>query len=213
MNSVKIANNLLQTKNHQVAHQDKVKLGTAGGIAVIADSSPSPTADPDERGGWLWAKVASDTTKFNYYMYGATGSSHSWTLGDIKSSHITCSVDKWDNGQSVPFIVVHTAMTGSGDAGAWYHSRRSYALDTSTHKIVAGEHINLYALNKPDLHNDNRNLPLSVVTDTGDCADTEVISAISVHSDSSALINTKILVSEMGIDLGGEITRSIKLIA
>ena len=213
MNSVKIANNLLQTKNHQVAHQDKVKLGTAGGIAVIADSSPSPTADPDERGGWVWEKVSSDASKFNFYMYGATGSSHPWTLVDLKSCHICCSVDKWDNTQSVPFIVVYTAMTGSGDAGAWYHSRRSYALDTSTHKIVAGEHINLYAGDKPDLHNDNRNLPLSVVTDTGDCADTEVISAISVHSDSSALINTKILVSEMGFDLGGEITRSIKLIA
>jgi hypothetical protein len=213
MNSIKIANQTLHTKNHQVIHNDKVKLSSVGGMAVIADSSPSPAKDLDDRAGWVWEKLYSDTTKFNYYMYGATGSSHPWTLGDFKSGHMSCSIDKWDNISSCPHVVVYTAITGNGDAGSWYHSRRSYALNTSNHKIVVGEHINLYCKDKPDFKNDNRSIPLESITDTGDCLDTEVIAAISVHSDSAALINTKILVSEMGYNLGNEIRRSIKLVA
>lgn len=213
MNSIKISNNLLHTKSHNVINNDKVKISSSGGIAVIADSSPSPSVDLDDREGWCWEKVSSDASKFNYYMYGSTGSSHSWTLGDLKSSHVCCSVDKWDNGASVPFIVIYTAMTGSGDAGSWYHSRRSYSLNTSNHKILVGEHINLYSGIKPELPNNNRNIPLEVVVDTGDCDDSEVISAISIHSDSDALLGTKILVSNMGYNLNNEIKRNIKLVA
>lgn len=213
MNSIKIANETIHTKNHEVVHNDKVKLSSAGGMAVKADSSPSPAMDLDDRQGWLWEKVSSDASKFNFYMYGATGSSHPWTLGDFKSGHMTCSIDKWDNSASVPFVVVYTVMTGSGDAGSWYHSRRAYSLNTSNHKIVAGEHVNLYCIDKPNFKNDNRSIPLESITNTGDCLDTEVISAISVHSDSSALMGTKILVSEMGYNLGNEIQRSIKLVA
>ncbi len=211
MNSIKATNNLLHTKNHSVINNDKVKISSAGGMAVIADSSPSPSVDLDDREGWCWEKVSSDASKFNYYMYGSTGSSHAWTLGDLKSSHVCCSIDKWDNGASVPFIVIYTAMTGSGDAGSWYHSRRSYSLNTSNHKILVGEHINLYAGIKPELPF-HRNIPLENKIDTGDCDDSEVISAISIHSDSAALLGTKILVKSMGYNLNHEIKRDIKLI-
>ena len=211
MNSIKTSNNLLHTKSHNVVNNDKVKLSSSGGVAVVADTNPSPSVDADERDGWLWEKVASDSSKFNYYMYGSTGTSHPFTLGDFKSSHINCSVDKWDNGSSVPFVVIHTAMTGSGDAGSWFHSRRSYSLNTSNQKIVVGEHINLYAGIKPELPH-NRNIPLENKVDTGDCLDSEVISAISIHSDSAALLGTKILVKSMGYNLNYEIKRDIKMI-
>ena len=102
-------------------------------------------------------------------------------------------------------------MTGSGDAGSWYHSRRSYSLNTSNQKIIVGEHINLYAGIKPELPH-NRNIQLENVIDTGDCLDSEVISAIAVHSDSSALLGTKILVSSMGYNFNHEINRNIKMI-
>lgn len=211
MNSIKSSNNLLHTKSHDVINNDKVKLSSAGGVAVIADSSPSPSVDLDNREGWLYEKVASDASKFNYYMYGSTGSSYPYTLGDLKSSHVCCSIDKWDNVASVPFIVIYTAMTGSGDAGSWYHSRRSYSIDMDYQKIIVGEHINLYAGIKPELPS-NRNIPLENKIDTGDCLDSEVISAISVHSDSGSLLGTKILVSNMGYNLNHEIKRDIKLV-
>ena len=173
MNSIKIANNLLHTKNHEVLDNDKVKLTSAGGGDVASDTSIPPSVDPDDRKGWLSEKSAGDATKFNYYMYGSTASSH---------------------------------------PGTWYHSRRSYSINTSNQKIIVGEHINLYSGDKPDFKNNNRSIPLESITDTGDCLDSEVINTISVHSDSSSLIGTRILVSDMGWNLGHEIKRNIKLI-
>ena len=202
----------LSNANHHEYSNDKVKLGSAGSGDVIADSTYDPTADADDRKGWLWTKAAGDAAKFNYYMYGSTGSSHPWTLGDLKSLYMTCSVDKWDNVTSVPFIVVHTVPTGIGDAGGFYHSRRAYTLNLSNHKIVVGQHLNLYAINKPILYNANRSIPLENIVNTGDCADSEVIGLISVHSDSGALMGTKIHVNEMGYNLNDEIKRSIKLV-
>ena len=75
-----------------------------------------------------------------------------------------------------------------------------------------GVKTNAVKIDKPDFKNNNRSIPLESITDTGDCLDSEVINTISVHSDSSSLIGTKILVSDMGWNLGHEIKRNIKLI-
>ena len=122
------------------------------------------------------------------------------------------SVDTWSNSASVPFIVVYSVPTGSGDAGAWYHSKRTYSINTSNHKILCGEHINLYCMSKPELKNDNRYIELETYSSEGDNLDTEAILAVSLHSDSGSAINTKILVSHAGYNLGNEIHRHIKLV-
>ena len=191
--------------------RDQVKVSSAGGVAVYADSSPTPIADLDDRSGWLFKKTASDATKFNYYAFGASGSSHTFTVSELKSVHLTCSVDNYQNSGSVPFIVVHTKPTGTNDAESWHHSRRAYALDVGSNVVLAGEHINLYALAAPTFNNTHRSLPLTSVATSGDYADTEEILFISVHSDSSALVNTQILVAEMGYSFP-TINRNIKLI-
>lgn len=212
MQILKLSNAQIETKNHEVKHNDKVKLSSAGGLAVQADSSPSPTADEDDREGWLFKKIASDSSKFNYYIYGDSGSSHAFTFNDLKSVHMCCSVDKWDNTASVPIINVYSKPTGSGDAQAWYHSRKDYSIKSSQ-KINAGEHINLYAGDRPELKNDNRNIPLETLTSNGDCAGTEEILYIVVASDSGSLMNTKILMTEAGYNLNNEIKRNIKFVA
>ncbi len=213
MQILKLSNAQIETKNHEVKHNDKVKISSVGGIAVQADSSPSPTVDTDDREGWLFTKPASDTSKFNYYIYGSVGSSHPYTFADLKSVHLCCSVDSWANSASVPIINVYSKPTGSGDAGAFYHSRKDYAINMSNQKIIAGEHINLYAGDRPELSNDNRSIPLEILTSNGTCAGTEEILYIVVGSDSGSLMNTKILVSEAGYNLNNEIKRSIKFVA
>ena len=126
MQLIKLANSQLHTKNHEVKHNDKVKISSVGGIAVQGDSSPLPTVDGDDREGWLFTKSADDDSKFNYYIYGSTGSSHPWTLTDLKSVHMCCSIDSWANRASVPIINVYSKPTGINDAGAFYHSRKDY---------------------------------------------------------------------------------------
>ncbi len=210
---VLVKNIALDTKNKAVIHNDKVKIDSAGGGSVQSDSSPSPTADADNREGWLFKKLASDSSKFNYYIYGATGSSHPFTFADIKGLHMCCSVDKWDNSASIPFMHVYSKPTGSGDAGAFYHSKKDFAITMSKQKIVVGEHITLYHGVKPELANKNRLVPLDNIILNGDCVDTEEILFIVVASDSGSLINTQILMTEAGYNLDNEIKRSIKFVA
>ncbi len=211
MQLIKLSNAQIETKNREVKHNDKVKIDSAGGIAVQADST-SPIVDEDNRDGWLFKKEASDTSKFNYYIYGSVGSSHPYTFSDLKSVYMCCSVDSWENSASVPIINVYSKPTGSGDAGSFYHSRKDYAINMSNQKINAGEHINLYIGDRPELKNDNRNIPLESIISNGDCLGTEEILYIVVGSDSGSLINTKILVSEAGYNLNNEIKRNIKFV-
>ena len=175
--------------NTPILHQDKVSYMSEGGTAVIADSSPAPTADNDGREGWLWRKTVADASKFNYYIFGNTGSSHAWKLKDLKSLHVTCSIDKWDSIKSAPFMVVYTVPTGSDF-----------------------KHVNLYFGEQPHLNNNNRYLHLDNVVVEGTAADDEHIFMISIHSDSDAPIATQILVSEAGYKLNGEIKRNIKFV-
>ena len=194
-------------------HRDQVKLTSASGVAVHGGETV-PTADGDDRSGWLFEKTASDATssKFNYYVYAHSASSHTFTVANLNSIHLTCSVDNYQNSGSVPFIVVHTKPTGINDAESWYHSKRAYTLAVDSYVVLAGEHINLYALAAPAFNNTHRSLPLTSAVTDGDYADTEEILYISVHSDSSALVNTQILVTDVGYTLGS-IHRNIKLVA
>tara|TARA_R110000782_G_scaffold22784_2_gene60076 strand:- start:2364 stop:3005 length:642 start_codon:yes stop_codon:yes gene_type:complete len=213
MQILKLSNAQIETKNHEVKHNDKVNIISVGGIAVQSDTSPSPTVDGDNRDGWLFTKEASDSSKFNYYIFGSSGCSHPFTFADLKSVHMCCSVDSWANTASVPFINVYSKPTGSGDAAAWYHSRKDYAINISNQKICVGEHINLYAGDRPELKNDSRSIPLESITNNGECLDSEEILFIVVASDSGSAMGTKILLSEAGYNLGNEIKRNIKFVA
>ena len=201
----------LHTQSTPDYDNDKVKLGSADGIALYADTLPVPTTDTNERLGWLWTKAVADATKLNYYMYGNVGSSYQYTLADFKGAFATLSMDNWTGNYGIPFINVYTKPTGSGDAGAYYHTRRVYGAPL-TNRFVIGEQINLYAGTKPDFNNDNRSIELSIMTATGDNLDTEEILYITLHTDSQALIHTRIFVSNLGYNLNNEIKRNIKLL-
>ena len=124
---------------------------------------------------------------------------------------MTCSIDKYDNISSVPFVVVYTKMDAlTPNAGAWYKSKIAYTI-SGTDKIVAGELINLYCLENPKLDNGLRDIKLTNLITTGAADPSEEIFTISVHSGSESLINTQILVQNVGYNLNDEIKRNIKL--
>jgi len=198
--------------NEPIVENDKVSRTSAGGGAVQGDSTVSMiTADADDRRGWLFKKTVADiVSKFNYYFYGSTTSSHPWKLKDLKSLHATCSIDSWAGLSSAPFMVAYTKPTGSGDA-SWYKSRIAYSLTSDT-KILAGEHVNLYWGTQPHLNNNSRYIHLDGLTVEGTADPDEEIFFLTLHSDSAAPLNTQILVSDLGFSLNGEIKRNIKLV-
>lgn len=192
---------------------DKVSLISTNGPLVYAGSLPTPIVDPDLREGWLYQKTEAlpSAHKFNYYLYANTSSSKAYTFKDIKTVHFTGSIDNYLQINSVPFIICYSKPTGVNDAEVWYHSKRTFTLDLTKHPIVAGEQINMYSGEKPNLKNSNRYVELSNLIVAGDGLETEEILYITIHSDSGAA-NTKILISSLGYNLNNEIKRTIKLV-
>ena len=175
--------------------------------AIFADTLPVPTADPNGRPGWLHTKPVANSDKLNYYYY-AQGS-HPVTLGELTILNCTLTIDAWTNTQSVPFMVIYTKPTGVGDAGAWYHSRRTFGIPSTT-KIMLGESINLYAVNATDgtgttlprfSNNQKRYVNMSVKNDNGDALDSEEILTIAIHSDSASPLGSQILVENVGLEV------------
>lgn len=210
-------NNLEQTKILQELNYyknleptNKVLLSSSSGIAVYADSSPTPTADNDNRDGWLHKKIATGTDKFNYYFF--SEGNNPMYVSDLLGLCANVSIDKWDNNSSAPFFNVYTKMTGSGDAGSWYKSRISYSID-NTVDICVGEHIEVWAKNQPNSYSGLRQVELKTKVVNGTGADDEEIYTICLSSDSASLIDTQILVSSLGFDTIKNINHRVKLIS
>jgi hypothetical protein len=184
----------------------KVIISSTGGASVYADSSPAPTMDEDNRNGWLFKKTVADASKFNYYFYGE--GNKALTLGDLKGMNAIIAVDRYDNTASIPFFVVYTKMTGVGDAGAWYHSKKAYAFD-NTPDLQVGELCEVYSGIKP-AYKGYRQIQLKAEVNTGDLESTEEIYTMTIQSDSGSAINTKILVQSVGFD-AKDISRNIEL--
>ncbi len=204
------SSNLLVKNNEHLQRtkplNGKVVLSSVNAPAVYG-AETAPIADEDGRAGWLFKKVATGTAKFNYYFYGEGNTA--LTLENLNNMNAIISVDRYDNVSSVPFLVVYTKLTGSGDAGSWYHSKKTYVLD-ATENLQVGELCEIYSENRPAFKG-YRQIKLNYLITEGDCADSEEIYTLSIHSGSEALINTKILVQSVGFDTNDGISRNMEL--
>lgn len=192
-----------------VVSNAEIKRSSTEGTAVIADSSPAPTADTNGRDGWLYKK-SSGAEKFNYYLW-AQGSKP-LRLRDLRSVYMVASVDTYTNVTSVPFVVIYTKPTGVGDAAVWYHSKIAYTIHQQTTHIMLGEKVQFYT--HQIIPTDNygyRQISLPIEIKTGDALPDEEILYITLHSDSSAPNNTTILVSDFGLETNHTERISLKM--
>jgi hypothetical protein len=187
-----------------------VKL-TGSGASVYADSSPIPTADINDRDGWLFTKT-SGAEKFNYYFYGQ--GNNAITLSHLNNVFFTGSIDNYISGASAPFVVIYTKPTGIGDAGAWYHSKVAYALH-NTEDIQIGEMCLFRCIGEvEDIPITYRQVRLLTKITTGTALGNEEILTISIQSDSGSADTTQILISNVGFQAqrgNDKISRNIKL--
>ena len=175
----------------------QAKLGSAGSTALIADSSPQPIADPNGRPGWSYTKTAG-AEKFNYYFYG--GQYETARLRDIKGMWFVGSVDAWTNQTNeLAFFIVYTKMTGSGDAGAWYHSAILHHVNKNRNIIRAGERC-MWQVGVPDIKiEDTRVLKMDTTSVVGEYNEDDEILYMTLHSDSGATAMS-CYVENMGVE-------------
>jgi len=205
----------LTTSDKDDNGSSQVKLGSTGAAAVLADSTISPTADQEDRPGWNFTNTSA-STKYNIYFF--DGTNEILTLGQLSSIFTKVYINQFTTLQTAPFLQIYTKPTGTGDAGAFYHSRISYVINSDVH-VGVGEQVILYGKNQPNTNCDNRLIELKTVNTDGDGEDSEEILYMVVASDSSAPINSiNHTVSSMGfntVDLGadkGIVNRDYKLV-
>lgn len=192
-----------------VLNNSKIKVTSAAGVAVFADSSPAPENDPNDRDGWYWAKTQSGSEKFNYYFW--SQGSRALHVGDLRSLFMVVSIDDYQALSSVPFFIIYTKMKASGNSGAWYHSRIIYSMHTSQ-TIMLGEKVQMYTHNaSPNTDYGYRKIPLQHKTIHGTVIPTDEILTITVHSDSASAATTKILMSNLGFETTSGIELKIEL--
>jgi len=202
--------NITVTQSTNGIHNGFVKL-TGSGPLVYADTSPAPTADTNDRDGWLFTK-SSGTEKFNYYFYGE--GNLPITLSHLDNVFFTGAIDNYVSGLSNPFVVIYTKPTGVGDAGVWFHSSVAYTID-NTQDIQTGELCLFRCIGEvEDVPITYREIKLLNKVVTGEALPTEEILTISVHSDSTAPNTTQILIQDVGFQArrgNQKIRRNIKL--
>ena len=192
-----------------VLNNSEVKLTSPSGVAVYADSLPSPTADLNGRDGWLYTKT-SGAEKFNYYLW--SQGSRALRLRDLRSVYMIASIDTYANVRSVPFIVIYTKPTGIGDQEPWYHSKISHTININSSIIMLGEKVQFYTHQVLPLDNQGyRRIPLPIEIKSGDALPDEEILYITIHSDSAAAANTQILISDFGLETNHQDRIQIRL--
>jgi len=179
----------------------KVKYPSSGAQAV-AGAETQPVADDNGRPGWSFKKTAESAAaaKFNYYYY--DGTYHGTKMRDLDSMYFVGSVDLWTgNVNQVPFIIVYTPLTGSGDAGAFYHSKHAYLIDPNQ-IIQSGERVVFYRGKKPRHDFDGaRQIPLGIRLDTGEYNADDSVYLVSLHTDSATPLLSA-LTEVVGLDIG-----------
>lgn len=205
----------LEVKTEDLNGTAQVLLGSAGATAVLADSTITPIADPENRDGWNFTNSVAGT-KFNLYYY--NGTQETLTLADINSVFAKVYINNYASTSGAPFFHIYTKPQGAGDAGAFYRSKIDYIIDSSV-IVGIGEQVILWGENLPNTSCNNRLIQLKTKNSSGPALGTEEVLYIVLATNSAASIGEKnITISTMGFntrDLGsgnGIINREFKLV-
>lgn len=164
--------------------------------AVYADASPPQPIPLGRLGynGWYytntdtWVSISPPTnTKVNWYLPPNTPTI---TVGDIRYIRMNLRIF---NKTSCPFMTIYTKATGSGDAGGWYKSKRTYVISNSN-VLTNGTNycfyvnLNSYTTVPTSIGHTNAVLNLSAVTSSsvGPYDSSEVLFAYSFGTDSGS---------------------------
>lgn len=158
--------------------------------AVYADGFPG-IQDPSFREGWYFKNLALGN-KVNWYFF--DGMSESATVASFSAYAIVT----FDSVVSKPHLAFYTKPTGSGDAAAWYKSRKVYVPNGG----VAGTKYLMYFGTDPKVHPE---LPRLTMVDSGSSQGTlasseEILMAVLGTNSAAAANNVQLVVESLGVN-------------
>ena len=192
--NVRLNNNVKELALESEPVQIKLKLSESA--AVYADTLPIPVENLS-RSGWKWTKSAAGVEKFNYYFY-SNQANNPMTIIQLKTFWACVSINTFTDIKSVPFMVLYTSPTGINDEAFWYHSKIAYAIDLSGQHLYSGEKILIYTGTRPIYLDKLRAFKLTNIIKTGEAKLNEVVSLLSVHSDSGSADDCQIVTHQVG---------------
>jgi hypothetical protein len=168
--------------------------------AVYADGFPG-IQDASFREGWYFKNLVKGN-KINWYFF--DGSSETATV----ASFAAYAVVTFDSVVSKPHLAFYTKPTGSGDAAAWYKSRKVYVANGG----AAGTKYLMHFGADPKVHPE---LPRLAMVDAGNSAGTlasneEILTAVFGSDSASSANNVQFVAESLGIN-DANIKRKIEL--
>lgn len=174
---------------------DKVETNLGTEIAYVYENNAGVYADAvagvqdaSLRDGWYF-KNTSAGQKVNWYFF--DGQAENVTLGDFSAYYVAT----FDSITSLPMLAIYTTPTGTGDAAAWYKSRKAMV---PTGTPVVGKKYLVYFGTEPEVHPELPRLQMvpSQTSTTGTLAPTERVLFANLGSNSGASVNTVQFVAE-----------------
>jgi hypothetical protein len=154
-------------------------------ISIYADGaapSDAPTAVTSTYGNFGWYFKKTGNTRINWYIAPKTST---MKVSDLTGLYLEMFNVAITNASDMPYLIVYTKATGSGDAASWYKSRRTYTFNATPAANTKYLGFANLGATTPNTYNTNL-LDLVAGITTGTFASTEEILFIGIFSSSTA---------------------------
>ena len=161
--------------------------------AIQADGDPPAAANPQDPGlGWYYINSTGPTQKINWYFWPpGQPTPPAPSVYEITTLQAYFVVKIYST-TSWPFISLYTTPQPSGDAGGWYHSRRTYIVNSIFQGVaLPGEYVFYIGSDPVTVEPLMTHIPLEIDTfsSNGDDSNDQTILSVAVSTDSSAAAN------------------------
>jgi hypothetical protein len=183
---------------------------------VPAYSQPPSGIEPSQ--GWYYKNTSAGNTSQLYYYANLASQTknYDYQIGAVQSQYAIVRILNLTSGVGLPFLVVYSQPTGSGDIIPGF-ARSSWVYQIkSTEQLRLGEQIMIYRGVAPDsrIYPDVRRVECSLTVTRGPALDTEILAYATLNSDSGAPINScEYIVGGAGLAFIGDHIYDVQLTA
>jgi len=204
---------LIRVQNTPLQHEEAYADILVDGPTMGADSNPPFTYHPTSEGWYYQNSVASGAS--NLYFYSNSQAKQTqYTISQLMNSYVVVKLANMTATNTLPFLVVYSRPTGSGDHTVWYKSKWVYTIPNTAQLSQIGQEFLLYWGELPSvkIHPNLHRIEATLASTLGPAQQSETLQYLTVNTDSSATINTvKVIYLNCGWSTIGGLVHDITL--